>query len=159
EAAAAQVIEYADLLDQPDGMIERQQVHQWTKAQALGALRDGRQEHAGRWGRAEGRAVMFGKMVGIKAVTIVSLDQREPVLEVSAKRAAGVVPDGKISKPDLPLPLCLPTARPPHRPCAGARAGRRVSPSTCCGVDRSAQRFLRVSSTRGMSGGGRCQAD
>ena len=47
EAAAAEMIQHADFPDQAQRIVERQQIDQWSEADALGALRDGGQEDPG----------------------------------------------------------------------------------------------------------------
>ena len=60
-------------------MVQRKRIDQRPEAQSLRALRDGGKEHAGRGGEAERRRMMFGGMIGVKAATIVGLDDFQPL--------------------------------------------------------------------------------
>src|SRR5205823_3752696 len=66
EAPAAHLVEYADFLDQPDRVIERQRVDERAEGQAFGALRHGRQEYARGGRHAERRRVMLGYLIAVE---------------------------------------------------------------------------------------------
>src|SRR5450631_2709189 len=72
-------------------MAESQDVHQRPEAQPLGALGDGRQEHAGHAGHAERRRVMLGDMISVEAAAVVDLRKLEPAfIELGEAGAATV---------------------------------------------------------------------
>ena len=91
EAAAAHLIEHADFLDHPQRMIERQGEDHRPEAQPLGALRDRRQENAGRRRHAERRPVVFGKMVGVESRAIEQLHDRKPLLVIIRQRRRAAI--------------------------------------------------------------------
>jgi hypothetical protein len=80
EAAPAELVEHADLLDHSQGVVERKRVDEGTETQALRALRDGGKKNAGRGGKAEWRRVMFGRVIGVEAAAIVGFDNLQPLL-------------------------------------------------------------------------------
>ena len=82
KAPAAHLVEHADLIDQPQRVIERQQIDHRPKAQLPGPLRDGGQEHSGRRCIAERRVVVFGEMIAIETRTVVGLNKLEPLFEM-----------------------------------------------------------------------------
>ncbi len=86
EAPAAQLVEHADFLRQAQRVIQGERVDQRAEAQPFGALRDRRQEHAGRGRHAERRSVMLGQVIGVEAGRIVELDQLEPRLVIRVER-------------------------------------------------------------------------
>ena len=88
---AAHLVEHADFVDQPQRMIERQQVHHRPELQVLGALRDGGQKHARRRRVAERRVVVLGEMIAVEPGAVIGLDQPEPVLEMPRQRQPAVV--------------------------------------------------------------------
>jgi hypothetical protein len=67
-------------------MIERQRIDQRPEAQALGALRDGRQEHAGARRHAKRRRVMLSDVIGVESEPVVDLGQAEAGFVVVAQR-------------------------------------------------------------------------
>ena len=79
EASLAELVEHADLLHHAQRMVERKRIDQGTEAQFVCALRDGGEKHAGRSGEAERRRMMLGGMIGVKAATIVGLDDFQPL--------------------------------------------------------------------------------
>ena len=91
ESSAAHLIEHADFLDQPQRMIERQQIDHRAEAEPGGALRQCRKENAGRRRAAERRAMMFGEVIGVKARAIISLGELEPPGEQLTVRHACIV--------------------------------------------------------------------
>ena len=74
EAPAAHLIEHADFLDQPQRMVERQQIDQRAEAQGLRALRHRGEKQAGRGGAAERRRVVLGEVIAVDAGAIVGFD-------------------------------------------------------------------------------------
>jgi len=91
EATAAHLVEHADLLDQAQRVIERQEIYHRTKTQPAGALRQGRQEQAGRCGTADRGAVVLGKMISVETRAVESLRKPEPVGVKFAMRHARIV--------------------------------------------------------------------
>ncbi len=87
----AHLVEHADLVDQPQRVVERQQVDHRPEAKPLGALRNGGQEQAGRRRIAERRVVVLGEVIAVEAGAVVCLDQSEPLLEMAGERQAAVV--------------------------------------------------------------------
>src|SRR6516164_3058891 len=79
EAPAAHLVEHADFLDQPQRMIERQEIDEGAEAQRLGALCHGREEQPGRGGAAERRRMMLGEVIAVDAAHVIGFDQREPI--------------------------------------------------------------------------------
>ena len=91
EAAAAQLIDHADLFDQAERMIERQQIDQRPEAQFRRALRQRCEDQRRRGGGAERRRVMFGDVIAVEAGAIVSLGDGQPLGVELAERHARVV--------------------------------------------------------------------
>jgi hypothetical protein len=91
QAPAAHLVEHADLLDQPQRVVERQEIDQRPEPEPLRALRHGSHEQAGRGGEAQRRAVVLGQMIGVEAVPVVGLGQPHAVLDLLAERHAAVV--------------------------------------------------------------------
>src|ERR1700728_3813078 len=72
-------------------MAEAEDVDQRTEAQALGALGDRRQKHAGRRRHAERRRMVFGDMVGVKAAAVIDFGELQPAfIEFGKARGAAV---------------------------------------------------------------------
>ncbi len=65
EPAIAQVIEHADLLDQPQRRIERQQIDQRTEPHALGGAGQGAQIDARHRHHVERRGVVLGHVQAV----------------------------------------------------------------------------------------------
>ena len=72
---AAHLVEHADLVDQPQRVIERQQVDHRAEAQLFRPLRDGREKDAGRRCVAERRVVVLGEVIAVKTGAVVRLDE------------------------------------------------------------------------------------
>ena len=83
---AAHVIEHADFLQHPQRVMDRQRIDEGAEAQPLGALRDRREEHAGRGRHAERREVMLGDVIGVEARAVEGFDHLQPLLVVVAQR-------------------------------------------------------------------------
>ena len=66
--------------------MERQGVDKRAKAQALGPLSDGGQEHARRWRHPERREVVLRDMISVKAGAVESLDHLQPMLVIVLQR-------------------------------------------------------------------------
>src|SRR4029077_19759267 len=80
-----------DLVDQPQRVVERQQVDHRPESEAFGALCHRRQEQAGRRRVAAWRVVVLGQVIAVEAGAVVGLDQPEPLLEMTGERQAAVV--------------------------------------------------------------------
>ena len=91
EPPAAQLVEHADFLDQPQRMIERQQINQRAEAQLLGALRQRGEENSRRSRATDRRAVMLGEVIAVKARAVVSLGKPQPAGKQLAMRDARIV--------------------------------------------------------------------
>src|SRR5215471_16127037 len=70
EASAAQLVEHADLLDQPQRVVKRHRPDQRTEPKPSRALRHGGEEHARRGRHPERRRMVLGKMIGVEPGTI-----------------------------------------------------------------------------------------
>jgi hypothetical protein len=75
EAAAAHLIEHANLFDQPQAMIEREQINEGPEANSLGPLRHCRLENAGRRRLTQWRAMVLGQVVGVEPAAVVGLQK------------------------------------------------------------------------------------
>ena len=91
EAAAAEVIEHAQLLQQPQRMVERQQIEQRAEADAPRFARGGGQKHARRRRHRQRRRVMLGEVIAVKAGGLGRLQQGEPILVGLLQRLAARV--------------------------------------------------------------------
>jgi len=87
----AHLVEHADLFDQPQRVIERQQIYHRPEAQLPCPLRNSGEEDTGRRRVAEWCRVVLGEMVAVKARAIVGFDQLQPLLEEPAERHPAVV--------------------------------------------------------------------
>ena len=91
KAPSAHLVEHADLVDQAQRVIERQQIHHWPEPDLPRPLRDRGQEDTGRRGIAERRVVVLGEMVAVEPGAVIGLDQLEPLLEELADGHAVIV--------------------------------------------------------------------
>jgi hypothetical protein len=91
EAAVAHLIEHANFLDQPQRMVERQEIDERTEAQIRRALRHGGEEKAWRCGTAERRRMMLGKVISVNAGAVISFDQGEAIGIELAERHSGLI--------------------------------------------------------------------
>src|SRR5262249_31433413 len=74
QPAAADLVEHADFLDQPQRVIERERVDQRPEPQAPGALRHGCQINARGGRHAERGEVMLGDVIGVKPGALEGFD-------------------------------------------------------------------------------------
>jgi len=75
QASATQVVEHADLFDQPERMVQRQDVDTRPESHALRALRHATQEHVLRRRQAVNRRrVVLGQVIGVEAGPVEALD-------------------------------------------------------------------------------------
>ena len=72
-------------------MVERKGVDQRSETKPPGALGDGGQENAGGRRHAQGRRVVLRQMVGVEALPLVRLDQRQTRLVVVPQRQIAAV--------------------------------------------------------------------
>ena len=80
EPAAAQLIEHADFLDQPQRRVQRQHVDHWTESHARGPLRNGSEKDTGRGRHAQRRTVMLGQVVAAESRLLRGHDQLQTIL-------------------------------------------------------------------------------
>ncbi len=83
-------------------MMHWQHIDERPKSNALCALRDRREEHAGRGRHAEGRRMMLAHVIGAEAGAVVELDQPQAILILigEGKRAEIVlVENSKLHEP------------------------------------------------------------
>jgi hypothetical protein len=91
KSAAAHLVEHADLVDQPQRVVERQQIDHRSEFEPLRALRDRRQEDAGRRRIAERGVVVLGQVVAVKTGPVIGLNELQPFLEMPAERHPAVI--------------------------------------------------------------------
>jgi hypothetical protein len=100
DAPVAQVVEHAQLLDHPEGVVERQDLHERAETDRARDLCGGRQEHLLVRRHAQVGAVVFGEVVGVEAGLVGDLDEVEPVSEqlagVGPRNALDVVEDAEL---------------------------------------------------------------
>ena len=99
EPAAAHDVEHADLLDQPQRMIEAERIGERSEAKLGRALGDGGQEQAGRGRRSQRRAVMLGHVIGVEARPFIDLGQPQAVFILTPQVGTGpvqVIEDGEL---------------------------------------------------------------
>ena len=121
EAPAAHLVEHADLFDQPQRVIERQQVDEGAKPQVLGAAGERRHDQRRRGGGAERRRMVLGNVVAVEACAVVGFGDGEPVGIELAKRHARVVNVVEYAEFHFrPVVLFLPTK------VSGQRTWRRL---------------------------------
>ncbi len=109
EPPASHVVEHADLFDQAQWVVERQQVDQRAEPEITRALSSGGQKQIGRRRHPERRRVMLSDVVAPDARLLVGLDQPQTLLEELTRRAfAGgaldVVEDPDIDSFHWPVP-------------------------------------------------------
>ena len=97
----AQVVEHADLLDQPEGMVERQHVDTGPEAHAARALRHAAQEDVlGRGQAVDGRGVVLGQVIGIEARAVQALDLDKALavdlIEAQPRHRLDVIEDSEL---------------------------------------------------------------
>lgn len=80
QTPARQIIEHAQLLDQPQRIVERQAEHHRAEPEAPRALRGGGEEHGWLGCEAERRRVVLGEVPEMEAGGVVALDQPQAVL-------------------------------------------------------------------------------
>src|SRR6516162_3289847 len=133
EAAAAEVIEHAQLLQQPQRMVERQQIEQRAEADAPRFTRGGGQKYARRRRHRQRRRVMLGEMIAVEAGGLGRLQQGEPILVGLLQRLAARVDVIEDAELHASFPPPLKTDFWPEPKPASAKpsiaAPRRLSPS------------------------------
>src|SRR5256885_4106309 len=116
EAPARHLIEHADLLDQPQRIVERQAVDARPQADAPRALRGGGEEDARRRRHPERGGVVLGEMVRGEACRVVLLEQAQAARVVLVERhvaAAEVGEDSAVPWSGGPCPHTTTAAPPP----------------------------------------------
>src|SRR5215471_11298536 len=91
QAAAAQMIQHADLLGEPQRVMHRQHIDQRSEAQAFGSLRDGGEKDARRWRQVERSRMMLAHVIGAESRAVVELDQLEAMLILLGEHIRSVV--------------------------------------------------------------------
>src|SRR5262249_52158880 len=111
EPPIREMIEHADLFDQPERIVERQAVHARPQPDAPRSLGGGREEDAGNRRQAERRGVVLGQMIGGEPRGVVLLEELKTALVEFVERNVPVVEmveDPEIhrsSNPRLPEPV------------------------------------------------------
>src|SRR5206468_1829972 len=77
---AREVVQHADFFDEPQGVIERQQVDKWSQTDTPGALRCRGEEQRRRGRHAEGRSVVLRQVVTEEAGGVRRLQELQPLL-------------------------------------------------------------------------------
>src|SRR5579883_3635247 len=80
ETSAAQVVEHADLFDQPQRLVKRQQVNQRTEMEALRMLGRSREKDVRRRGHPERGRMMLRDVEAEDPGTVVIFHQLQPFL-------------------------------------------------------------------------------
>ncbi len=91
KAPATHLVEHADLVDEAQRVIKRQQIHHRPEPDLPRPLRDRGQEDTGRRGIAERRVVVLGEMVAVEPGAVIGLDQLQPLLEELADRHTAII--------------------------------------------------------------------
>jgi hypothetical protein len=125
---AAEVVEHADLVDQPQRVVERQAVDERPEPQRPRPLRRRREEDARRRRVAQGCAVVLGEVVGVEPSALVALEQLQPLLELLPDRQPRLV--DVVEDPELHAAPPVP----PMRRADYASGARAVAPSTTDGA-------------------------
>ena len=125
DATAAEVIQHADFLGEPQRVVRRQHVDQRAETDAARALGDGGQEHARRRRQVERRRVMLAHVIRAKAGAVVEPDQLEPLLVLlreGIRAAVVLIEDAELHRLVPTPPLAPPAGRSRPR-CARIRRG------------------------------------
>src|SRR3989441_5427732 len=80
EAPARELIEHADLFDEPERVVERQAVHARPQADAPGTLGGRGEEDAGHRRQPQRRRVVLGQVIRVEAGGVVLLQEAQPAL-------------------------------------------------------------------------------
>ena len=100
QSARGQVVQHADLLDQPHRVIQRQDVHHGADPQSRRRLRQRRQEHVRRRRHIQRGEVVLGNVVADEAQLLGFLEQLDLLLELPVERNARptleVIPDAEV---------------------------------------------------------------
>src|SRR6516164_5048365 len=91
KAATAHLVEHADLFDQAQRVVKRQQIDHRSKAQMPSSLSHCGQKDTRRRRIAERRRVMLGQMIAVEPGAVVGFDQFEPLLKLLGQRHPTVV--------------------------------------------------------------------
>src|SRR3984957_14815572 len=91
EATMAQVIEHADLLDQAQRGVEREQIDQRTEPHVPGRAGDRAEIDARNRNHVEGRGVMLRNVQAVDPRIVSRAGEREPLVEQRGERAVAVL--------------------------------------------------------------------
>ena len=91
EATAAEMVEHAHLLRQPQRVVGGQQIDQRAEPEAAGALGEGGDENAGRGRGAERRRVVFAHVIAVKAELVIERCEAQTMLILLGERQAAAV--------------------------------------------------------------------
>src|SRR5262245_52059290 len=91
ETAATHLVQHADFFDQADRMIKWHRIDEGTESKPFRTLSNGGEEHAWRRCQTERCAVVLGHVIGVEAMAVILLDQRQPVRKMPVLRNAAVV--------------------------------------------------------------------
>jgi hypothetical protein len=91
EPTSTELVEHADLLEQPHRIVQRQDVAQGAQTQPARALGDGRQEQVGRGHGRQLGGVVLGEVVAGKARPVGELEHPQTLLVRLALTAPGFV--------------------------------------------------------------------
>ena len=86
EAPSAQVVEHADLLDQPERVVERQDRHQRAEPKLTGMASGGGEEDARRGRHAERSLMMLGQVVAVEPERVGPRQQLQSLLVLLVER-------------------------------------------------------------------------
>ena len=93
EPSAGKLVQHAEFFDEPQGIVERQQVDERSEPDSLRALTSSGEEECRRWRHAKRCRVMLGQMIAEEPGCIRRLQELQPVLvELVQGRGATVDP-------------------------------------------------------------------
>ena len=81
QASAAHLVEHTQLFEEPERVVERQQIHERADAQALRSAGNHREVDVGRGREAERGRVMLGHVIAVEAQPVVEFGQRQALCE------------------------------------------------------------------------------
>ena len=103
QSALAQVVQHADFVQQPERVVEGQQVDQGTQPYVLSALAGGSQEDARRGSDAEGSDVVLGQVIAIEACSVSILQHLQTLFVRFAVRMVVLFNPVEKPEPDIRL--------------------------------------------------------
>jgi hypothetical protein len=112
EATMGKLVDHAEFLDQPRGMIQRQTQHHGPQADPRSATRHGCEKHYRRWRHVERREVMFRDVISVKPMLLGPLDQPNAFIVLLPQRDIGtlleMIPPTELHGHDVLLQTALP---------------------------------------------------